>query len=299
MYITIINTHSGRHGNLRKYREIKAALVFDDIPFYMNRQNASFWETIRETCHEMVHLIKGIVVIGGDGTLHHCINQLNDLQLPFGLIPSGSANDFAKAMKIPTSPVKAMKRILSSKQSQSLDLIKLKDQSILSILSAGLDAESALRVEDSNIKQTLNNLFIGKFIYIVTVFQIIRSFSPFTLSLSFNEGEKQFFQNVWLIAVGNTSYYGGGVPMCPNALPADGKLDIVIVHNVSLIKLLICIPSVFVKKHLSLPFVNTFRSECVYVETNKQINWQGDGERVNASKSIKISCIPECVRFMV
>ncbi|ADH99577.1 diacylglycerol/lipid kinase family protein [Salisediminibacterium selenitireducens] len=299
MYIVIINTHSGRHGNLRKYEEIKASLVFDDIPFYMDSQNESFWETIRETCHEMDHLIKGIVVIGGDGSLHHCINQLNNLQLPFGLIPSGSGNDFAKAMSIPSAPVKAMERILCNKQSCSLDLIKTKDHSILSILSAGLDAESALRVEDSNIKKTLNSFFIGKFIYIVTVFQIIRSFSPFTLTLTFKEGEERHFHNVWLIAVGNTAYYGGGVPMCPKAKPSDGQLDIVVVHDVSLIKLLFCLPSVFVKKHISLPFVSSLRSECVHVETNKKVNWQGDGEAVEASASMTISCKPKSVKFMV
>lgn len=299
MYIIIINTHSGRHGNLRRYQKIKASCTFEDIPFYMNRPDTSFWNQIRESAEKMAHLIKGIIVIGGDGSMHHTLNHLKDLNLPFGLIPSGSGNDFARAMHIPRSPVKAMDKILCSTQTQNLDLIKIQDKSILSILSAGLDADTALRVEDSNIKKLLNRLFIGKFIYLVTVFQIIRSFKPFDLTITADGYDEMRFQKVWLMAIGNTAYYGGGVPICPDASPSDGQLDIVIVHDVSLTKLLIALPSVFFRKHTFFPFVQSFRSGNLQVHSSQTIRWQGDGEAVEASLSATISCQPESVHFMI
>ena len=48
-----------------------------------------------------------------------------------------------------------------------------------------------------------------------------------------------------LLAVGNSPYYGGGMKVCPAADPADGLLDLTIIHSASRAKLLRLLPEMF------------------------------------------------------
>ena len=46
-----------------------------------------------------------------------------------------------------------------------------------------------------------------------------------------------------LVAIGNTAWYGGGVPICPGAEPDDGFFDVTVVGKVSRRRLLRMLPS--------------------------------------------------------
>jgi len=57
-----------------------------------------------------------IVVVGGDGTLHEVINGFSSFdKVALGIIPCGTGNDFARAIKLPSSPVKALDLIIDGK----------------------------------------------------------------------------------------------------------------------------------------------------------------------------------------
>lgn len=290
MYIIVINTRSGRRENIRVYEKLKASCNFEDIPFYMDYSSVKFWDQIKETCAHYHEQIKGIIIVGGDGTVHTVINQLIDFHIPFGLVPTGSANDLARGLKISKKPVGAMKTILNN-HAKTIDLIQTGDEYTITIASVGIDAATAIRTGKSGVKHWLNRLYLGKFIYIMTFFQEVVSFQPFKMKITDQNGTIKEYKNVWLTAFGNTTYYGGGIPMCPAAKPNDGKFTVVVVHGISLKKLMIAVPSVFIKAHTSVSFVDSFSSDHLTVESERMIEWQGDGEALKHGKSntVKIS----------
>ncbi|AOM82863.1 diacylglycerol/lipid kinase family protein [Salisediminibacterium beveridgei] len=296
MYIMIINTRSGRRKNIRIYERLKASCNFEDIPFYMDDSLAILWAQIKETCTHYHGQIKGIIVIGGDGTIHSVINEFIDLTIPFGLIPTGSGNDLARGLNISSKPVEAMKTILNN-DAKSIDLIKTGDQFTATIVSVGIDASTAIRTGESGIKQWLNRMFLGKFIYIITFFQEVRSFKPFNLKIVDHMGTIREYKNVWLTAFGNTSYYGGGIPICPSAKPDDGQMNVVVVHGITLKKLIIAVPSVFIKAHTSISFVDTFNSDQLTAEPDRNVEWQGDGEALKHGSAQTVQIIGKKILF--
>ena len=84
-----------------------------------------------------------------------------------------------------------------------------------------------------------------------------------------------------LLAVGNSSYYGGGMKICPDADPSDGLLDLTIVHSASRAKLLRLLPQTFSGRFVRDPCVERLRARTVRVERPDLVGY-GDGEPLAA-----------------
>lgn len=93
---------------------------------------------------------KNIIVIGGDGTFSAIVNSCNDpSQFVFGLIPSGTGNDFAKTLGISKNPKKALEHILSGKQCQ-VDYLQGTSRRAVNTVSAGIDIAIITKYESYN-----------------------------------------------------------------------------------------------------------------------------------------------------
>ncbi|MEC3979365.1 sphingosine kinase, partial [Amycolatopsis sp. H20-H5] len=84
-----------------------------------------------------------------------------------------------------------------------------------------------------------------------------------------------------LIAVANTPFYGGGIPICPAADPADGLFDVTVVGKATRRELLSMLPRLRAGKHLTHPAVRTLRAREVHLEG---VGWPvyADGEPIGA-----------------
>ena len=58
-----------------------------------------------------------VLISGGDGTVDLIVNVMKELNvnMSIGILPSGTANDFAKAVNLPFNPVECIERIVKSK----------------------------------------------------------------------------------------------------------------------------------------------------------------------------------------
>ncbi|WP_280768158.1 diacylglycerol/lipid kinase family protein [Salipaludibacillus daqingensis] len=296
MYIIIVNSHSGR----LTFREVSKQLSMNSdisfVPYFTgDYQEEELWTHAIRFIKENIPTIQGIIIVGGDGTFHQAINHLHNFEIPLGLIPTGSANDFAKALKIPSNEKKALSRIRAGNP-KTYDLFKVNDEWVHSLAGMGVDAETAIKSISSPLKKWLNRAFLGRLTYLLTFFTVIKDYKPFQMKLTFQDGESLTYERVWLLAIGNTAYYGGGIPICPKADPQDGKLEITIVHSLSLITLLFVLPTVFFRLHTMLPYVETMQAKALSVKTSQPVLVQADGEKAGYTpqtitikpKSIKI-----------
>jgi lipid kinase YegS len=163
-----------------------------------------------------------VVAAGGDGTLNEVLNGLTGRDVPLGLIPLGTANDFARQAGIPEDAAHALDLILT-RPPVRLDTAELNGRRFLNVSSGGIAAAATTDTSDA-AKATL-----GPLAYALTAMKKLAQLESHALRLSGpgleHEGEALVF------FVGNARTSGGGMPVTPLASPADGLLDVCLVER--------------------------------------------------------------------
>ena len=165
-----------------------------------------------------------VVAGGGDGTINEVFATAHAAGLPegcsLGLIPLGTANDFAHSAGVPTGDIAAALRIAASAPPRWIDVGLLNGRSFVNLVSGGFGSRVTVET-DPKLKQRLGGLAYG-----------ITGLAHFA-ELSENQGLFRADGFSWqghflALAIGNGRQAGGGIPLCPDALIDDGLLDLII-----------------------------------------------------------------------
>lgn len=184
-----------------------------------------------------------VVVVGGDGTLHETINGFSNFdKVALGIIPCGTGNDFAAALKIPENPVKAVDIILEE-QPKFTDFMQMPTVRGLNIIGMGIDVD-VLKYYAAAKKKT-------KLTYTKCLIKALAKFKCIDFSAQTDDGETIKY-NSFMACVANGYRYGGGIPVCPTATPTDNKLDFLAVKNLSKLKMIFAFIKLKAGKILSL-----------------------------------------------
>ena len=169
-----------------------------------------------------------IVVIGGDGTLHEVINGFSDFErVALGIIPCGTGNDFAAALKLPSDPIKALSLILDG-EPKFTDFMQMPTVRGLNIIGMGIDVE-VLKLYEKLKKKT-------RFGYTKCLIKALHGFHYTGFTAHMN-GQKEDYRS-FIACIANGHRYGGGIPICPAADPSDGALDFIAVREMKKIKII-------------------------------------------------------------
>jgi diacylglycerol kinase (ATP) len=235
----------------------------------------------------------GVVVVGGDGTLTGIIDVFADAGVPVTLVPAGTGNDLARALGIPTADAAAAASAALDGRPRRIDLGSISSQgqsrAFLTIAALGFDAKVSERTN------TLRHPSGPLRYYLAIVIELLR-LRPTGFRMSIDDGEEQRMPGT-LLAVGNTSSYGGGMPICAGARPDDGILDIVHVAPLSRLRLLTVFPLLLRGTHLSRPEVLHRQATHVRVSAPDLVVY-ADGERVGAGECV-IGIRPGAVTMMI
>jgi diacylglycerol kinase (ATP) len=241
-----------------------------------------------------------IVLLGGDGTIHRHLGQLVKLGLPVLVVPVGSGNDFARAlgMRSVGDALMAWQRFCSGARNvRTIDLGvicggspgetgALGDRYFCCVAGVGLDAEVARRAN------RLPRWLRGHGGYTLSLVPTIFQFAPFPLRIltaKFTAKENGDQRAEWamgsdqptiLAAFANTSTYGGGMKIAPQAKMDDGLLDVCVVGGLDVFKLFCLFPTVYSGRHLKIREVKYFQAARVRVETEHPMDVYADGEFV-------------------
>ncbi|WP_256758714.1 diacylglycerol kinase family protein [Cohnella sp. WQ 127256] len=284
MILFVINTNSGNGRGKKIWLKVEAQLRRRGTK-YVQVVTSSETEANSLVSKHLEHgNIKSVAVIGGDGTLHSLLPLLATSGISYGLIPSGSGNDTSRALGIPRNPIKALEIILAGHTKQ-IDLLEtitqngIKQLSITAI-AIGLDAAVANDVNDYSYKKWCNKLYVGSLAYVIGLLRALAKFKPASLTLTV-DGVSHQFNKGWLSAVTNVSTYGGGLKICPTALPDDGHLHVCVVHGCTVRRILFLFPSVLwgghVKQHR---FVTFLSGHTVTIKSSTSLLSFGDGEPI-------------------
>ncbi|MHB1224551.1 MAG: diacylglycerol/lipid kinase family protein [Gemmatimonadaceae bacterium] len=163
-----------------------------------------------------------VIAAGGDGTVNEVLNGLAGYDTPMGIIPLGTANDFARQMGIPLDASHAMDLILSQPPVR-LDTASLNGRRFVNVSSGGIAAEATAETS------TAAKAALGPLAYALTGLRKLVNLDPLSLRLEAPGLEREIEAVVFF--VGNQSEAGGGMPVTPHASPHDGLLDVCLVET--------------------------------------------------------------------
>lgn len=175
-----------------------------------------------------------ILAGGGDGTLGEVAGAIAEhftgpVRAPsLGLVPLGTANDFATAAGIPTQPLDAM-LLVAQTQPRPLDMMQVDADGELrwcaNMASGGFGTDVTVETHDG-LKQVLGGLA-----YLVTGIARLGQFDPVSARVS---GPGFTWQGEFIaLGVGNGRQAGGGHVLCPDARVDDGLLDLTLIPPLS------------------------------------------------------------------
>lgn len=190
-----------------------------DIDVRVTWEEGDAWRLAKEARQLGVDTV---VAAGGDGTLNEVVNGLMDasplLALPsLGVIPLGTANDFAISCRIPLSPLEAL-LLITEVGPTAIDLGRVNERYFINLASGGFGTQITTATPDE-LKRAL-----GSLAYLLT------GMSKFT-SIAAVEGKIRAPGFSWqgefmVLGVGNGRQAGGGHELCPDAWLNDGLLDL-------------------------------------------------------------------------
>jgi diacylglycerol kinase (ATP) len=210
-----------------------------------------------------------IVSLGGDGTHHYVLNGIVGSEIPLGIIPCGSGNDFAKGLGIPTQ-ARAAAEVLRAANTRRIDLARAGNTVYGCIAGVGFDS-----VVTRYANERVHRLG-GSWAYAWSILRCLNSYRPEPLEIV--SDVQVFTGEVVFAVVGNNVSYGGGIHLAPRAKLDDGLLDVCIVPYLGKLELLRWLPSAYRGEHLRHPRIIYFQAPKVSLSTTSRLELFGDGE---------------------
>lgn len=282
----IVNPKAGRRRALRAAEEVAALLrgAGWDTDILHTKESGHATTLAREAATQS----DLILACGGDGTLSEVVNGLLETDIPAGLIPAGTGNDFARTIGMSPQPAQAAQQILGGGP-VPVDLLEVGETGIvaLNIIGAGFDAAVARRMN----AQTRNAGFLA---YLSAVLLELADLRPTELRLRIDGAEWQ--GRALLVAVANAQSYGAGMRIAPQASITDGLLDVVLVREMSRLHFLRSLPLVFRGAHLSHSHVQVWQGREVHIETAEPAPVLVDGD-LRAHTPLTVRVLPGRARL--
>ncbi len=237
-----------------------------------------------------------VVSAGGDGSISEVVNGLvqaageDVVAGPLGIIPLGSADDFADMMDL-EKDVEAACRTIHLGHARIVD--------VGCVNGRYFDNNSAVGLEPMvGIAQAAMKRVKGIPRYVLAAVKTIVRHKPWHMRLEWDTGEYE--GPVTLVSVGNTRRTGGVFFMTPRAEPDDGYLDFVYGGDIGRLKLFRLLPMTFDGTHLERPEIAYERTTHLTIECEPSTPVQADGELFDlAATHIEYRILPGKLRVIV
>ncbi len=233
-----------------------------------------------------------IVCTGGDGTLNETVTGImkNNLNIPLGYIPSGTTNDFASSLKLPTNVLKAAEQITKG-TTHSYDVGKFEDRYFCYVASFGAFTKTSYNTPQ-NIKNAL-----GHISYILEGIQELSSIRKEHIRI---EADGEIIEDDFLFgAICNSMTVGGVLTLDPDVVDmADNKFELLLIRAPKDIQELgECILAIKNQKYNCNMI--TFRSATnIKIFADSEMCWSLDGEKTDGSDCITIENLHQKITFI-
>jgi diacylglycerol kinase (ATP) len=245
-------------------------------PTYAVRDPVRLPETIRDILEDGSEY-RVLILGGGDGSVSSVVDFLAHRDVTLGLLPLGTANDFARTLEIPGDIEQACQTIAHGKV-VDVDLGLARDNYYVNVASTGLSVK-VTQALSPRLKK------IGVLAYPMAAIRAFFEHEPFSARLTFPDGDREpvEYGRLLHLAVGNGRFYGGGIVVAPEASIDDRRLDVLAIELGRPRTLLGVARYLKSADFIRMEGVHHHRTERVRLETDPELPINIDGEVVTST----------------
>jgi YegS/Rv2252/BmrU family lipid kinase len=210
------------------------------------------------------------VVMSGDGLLGAVGGAMAGSETPLGIVPGGRGNDLARVLGIPSDPVEAIEVVLAG-HARRIDVGEANGERFLGIASVGFDSVANRRANETK-------LLSGSLVYAYAAVRTLFSWKPARYTIAI--GDERIRLSGYSISVANSSCFGGGMYVAPDAELDDGEFDVVSVGEVGKLQFVGNLPKVFKGTHVEKDEVRVFRAKQLELSASRPFPVYADGEHL-------------------
>jgi len=216
-----------------------------------------------------------ILLAGGDGTLHRALPALVSRALPLGIVPLGTANDFARGLGIPLDAVAAC-RLAARARVRRVDLGQVEGQGgsrlFLNVASFGVSSRLAAELDAERKRRW------GVLAYPLEALRAVRDATPFRVTVRL--GDETWRTRALQVGVANGRHYGGGMTVDAAKGPADGRLAVFVLEAQGLLELARLLPRLWLGRLRDAERASIRFAPELGIETSRPLPIDADGELV-------------------
>ena len=228
----------------------------------------------RAACHAGCEYI---IAAGGDGTLNEVINGIASPHLirgvRMGIVPLGTANDFARSMKLPAR-LEDNIDILRAKQTVLVDLVRVTGKRTRYFINVSAGGFSG--VVDEKLTPQIKSTW-GPLAYLRSAAAALPKLRAYRANAIFDDVER-WEGELYNIVIANGQFVAGGLPIAPDASVRDGLLDILLVPKRPAREMALLIAQMLLGKHLVSDAIPFRRARKISVKSRPRLWFNVDGE---------------------
>lgn len=286
----VYNPNSGEKkiiGQLDNIIKIYQENNYTIIPYRLNIE-----ESVSKSLEDIDDTYDHLIVAGGDGTADMVLNAMKslDINIPIGILPTGTANDFARALQIPFDLEEATKNIINSRP-KKIDIGKINHKYFINVASAGMFTDVSQRIN----KDFKNS--IGKVSYYIKGIEEALYMRKFAINVTSDEINYSGDMYLMLIFNGKTA---GNINLAYKAEVDDGYLDVIIFKAMPIPKSIPVLISVLRGEHLDHYNENEllyFKTKRLEIQCEDDLITDIDGEK-GPDFPLTVECIKDGIEIL-
>jgi diacylglycerol kinase (ATP) len=232
--------------------------------------------------------VRKVAVAGGDGTIHAAVQVLAQTDVALGILPQGTANNFATALRLPLDLPSAF-RVIAEGEARPVSLGDAEGEFFTEAAGVGLFADALAHYGGGRRTKSLARS-------LATVIRIWLTHTPQPLSLDV-DGEHRREEAV-MVTVANSFRLGLALPIAPSARVTDDHLDIVILGPLTRAEMVTYYRSIRSQTHTRLPKVQHLTGKEVTIHSRRPLNVHVD-DHVRRRTPITIRLVPRALQVLV
>jgi YegS/Rv2252/BmrU family lipid kinase len=295
----VINLRAGGGRARRRWERIHALVIKQLSPVALEFTSAAGqgFDLARTMIRSGVELL---VAAGGDGTVHEVANAILQEATPptavLGVLPLGSASDFARSAGIPRNPEAAVEA-LAQRTVVPIDVAEISSSAsgrrfFLNVASCGLGAAVARRLQAGRSRSS------GAWRYLRAVIAELSRQKPPVVTIARDGVTAAVHGAVTHVAAGNGRFQAAGMEICPNAKLDDGWLEVTVIRPVGVAELLCGARLLYRGQIYRHPKVEYYRAQRLRLESSDPVEVETDGEPFGRMP-VDINVHPRALRLVV
>jgi diacylglycerol kinase family enzyme len=245
-------------------------------------------ELVRLLRERVVGKVERVAIAGGDGTIHTAVQVLAKTGVALGILPQGTANNFATALRLPLDLPSAF-RVIAEGEARSVSLGDAEGEYFTEAAGVGLFADALAHYGGGRPTKSLLRT-------LVTLIRIWLANRPHRLMLVV-DGEP-YVEQVVMVTIAYSFRLGPALAMAPAARVTDEHLDIVLLGPLTRGEMVAYYRAIRAQTHTELPKVQTLTGRQITIGSRRPLNVHVD-DRARKRTPITVRIAPGALRVLV